>query len=102
MTGFVLLILLLAILGLIVHQARHHAHLPRNQERHLRMRLHLRRRPGRGHATGFQLWWHSGRWASYRRSGQTRPSLTRIERARHADEHSVFLGRAHHFRGLRV
>jgi len=101
-TGFVLLILLLAILGLIVHRARHHAHLPRNQERHLRMRLHLRRRPGRGHATGFQLWWHSGRWASYRRSGQTRPSLTRIERARHADEHSVFLGRAHHFRGLRV
>jgi len=102
MRYFVLLVLLLVVLALIVHSAKHHAHLPRNRERWLRMRLHLRRRPGRGHATGFQLWWHFGRWASYRKSGQTRPSLSRRGRARDADEHSVFLGRAHHRRGLRL
>ena len=102
MTIFILLILVLVVLHLIVHRARHHAHLPRNRERWLRMRLHLRRRPGRGHATGFQLWWNFGRWASYRKSGQTRPSLARLARARDADSHSVFLGRAHHRRGLRL
>lgn len=99
---FVLLILFLVLLGLIVHSVRRRSHLPRNRERHLRVRLHLRRRPGPGHATGFQLWWYAGRWASYRKSAQTRPSLTRMERARQADQHSVFLGRGHHFRGLRV
>jgi type IV secretion system protein VirD4 len=101
-TIFALLSMFLIVLGLIVNSVRHHAHLPRNRERHQRMRLHLRRRLGRGHATGFQLWWHFGRWASYRKSGQTRPALSRRERCRDADAHSVFLGRAHHFRGLRL
>jgi type IV secretion system protein VirD4 len=99
---FVLLIMALAVLAVVVHGAKHHAHLPRNRERHLRMRLHLRRRPGRGHATGFQLWWHFGRWASYRKSGQTRPSLSRAVRRGYPDEHSIWLGRAHHRRGLRL
>jgi type IV secretion system protein VirD4 len=102
MSTFIELVVVLVLLGLIVHSARHHAHLPRNRERHLRLRLHLRRRPGRGHATGFQLWWHFGRWASYRKSRQTRPSLPRSVRRRHPDEHSVWLGRAHHRRGLRL
>jgi type IV secretion system protein VirD4 len=102
MKYLIALVLLLAVLGLIVHSAKHHAHLPRNRERWLRIRLHLRRRPGRGHATGFQLWWNFGRWASYRKSGQTRPSLSGRERRRNADAHSVFLGRAHHCRGLRL
>jgi type IV secretion system protein VirD4 len=101
-TIFIILILLLAALGVAVYRVRHHAHLARNRERHLRMRLHLRRRPGRGHATGFQLWWSFGRWASYRKSGQTRPSLSKRTRRRYPDEHSVWLGRAHHRRGLRL
>jgi type IV secretion system protein VirD4 len=99
---FVLLVVVLLLAAIAVHSCRHHAHLPRNRERHLRMRLHLRRRPGRGHATGFQLWWHFGRWASYRKSGQTRPALSARERRRDADTHSVFLGRAHHRRGVRL
>lgn len=107
MSGRLILLLIAALIVLLivrlaVSRVRCHADLPRNRERHLRMRLHLRMRPGRGHATGFQLWWHFGRWASYRKAGQTRPSLSRAERRRDADQHSVFLGRAHHRRGLRL
>jgi len=100
----VVILLAALVVGLVLWaRARHGGpNLPRNRERDLRIRLHLRRRPGPGHATGFQLWWYFGRWASYRKSGQTRPSLARLERARDADSHSVWLGRAHHRRGLRV
>jgi type IV secretion system protein VirD4 len=98
----VLAVIVLLVLRLAVDRVRNHSRLPRNRERHLRMRLHLRMRPGRGHATGFQLWWHFGRWASYRKSGQTRPSLSKAQRRRDADSHSVFLGRAHWLRGLRL
>lgn len=97
-----LVALLVTVAAILAHGVRYHAHLPRNRERRLRMRLHLRRRPGRGHATGFQLWWHFGRWASYRKSGQTRPSLPRAARILYPDQHSVWLGRAHHRRGIRV
>ncbi|HET9894866.1 MAG TPA: hypothetical protein VFQ44_08015 [Streptosporangiaceae bacterium] len=65
---------------------------------HLRIRLRLRLRPGPGHATGLELW---GRWASFRESGRTRPSLTWWQRARYPQEHSLFLGRAHHRRTVR-
>ena len=75
---------------------------PRHRVRWLRLRLHLRLRPARGLATGFELWWHWSRWASYRESKRTRPSLTRWERVCGPAGHSLFLGRAHHFRSVRV
>ena len=64
-----------AVAGAIVHKVRTWGTLPRNRVRHLRFRLHLRRRPGRGFATGFQLWLRWGRLAAWRESGRVRPSL---------------------------
>jgi type IV secretion system protein VirD4 len=96
------LFLLAAIGGGITHKVRSHGTLPRNRVRHLRFRLHLRRRPGRGFATGFQLWLRWGRFAAWRESGRVRPSLGAWYRLQHPQEHSVYIGRGHHGRSLRV
>jgi type IV secretion system protein VirD4 len=58
--------------------------------------------PGRGHATVLELFWHWSRFASWRLSGKTRPSLTAWRRWRDPDAHSVFAGRAHYRHGVRV
>ena len=75
---------------------------PRHRARWLRMRLHLRLHPAPGLATVVELLWHWGRWASYRQSRRTRPSLSRWQRIRHPAEHSLFLGRAQWFLSVRV
>ena len=49
-----------------------HSQLSRFRVRHLRLRLHLRLHPGRGHATVFELWLRWGRFAAFRRSGRSR------------------------------
>ena len=102
MRDFIALVLALIVLAAIVHTIRSHGYLPRNRERHMRIRLHLRRRPGPGHASGYRLWWSFGRLASYRHSRQTRPGLTSWERRRGPESHSVYLGRAHHRRSIRI
>jgi type IV secretory pathway TraG/TraD family ATPase VirD4 len=62
----------------------------------------LRLHPGRGHATVLELFWQWGRFASWRLSGKTRPSLPPWARWRDPDAHSVFAGRAHYRHGVRV
>jgi type IV secretion system protein VirD4 len=76
--------------------------LPKHRVTHLRIRLRLRLRPGPGHATGLELWLRWGRLASFRESGRTRPSLTCWQRLRYPHEHSLYLGRAHHRRTVRI
>src|SRR5215470_11996663 len=76
--------------------------LPRYRIRHMRLRLHLRLHPGRGHATVFELWLRWGRFAAFRRSRRSRPSLSTGRRATQPDEHSVLPGRAHYRHALRV
>jgi hypothetical protein len=75
---------------------------PRHRARWLRLRLHLRLHPAPGVASVVELLWHWGRWASYRESGRTRPSLGRWQRIRNASQHSLFLGRAQWFLSVRV
>src|SRR4249919_3586444 len=70
--------------------------LPGHRVRHQHIRLRLRLHPGRGHATALELWLRWGRFAAFRRSGRTRPSLPAWQRARHPREHSILLGRAHY------
>jgi hypothetical protein len=76
--------------------------IPRNRVRHMRMRLHLRLHPGRGHATVIELWLRWSRLASYRESKRTRPDLTRRQRWNDADSHSVQIGRAQLCHGVRA
>jgi type IV secretion system protein VirD4 len=76
--------------------------LPRNRVRNLRLRLHLRLHPGRGHATVIELWLKWSRLASYRESKRTRPDLTRRARLLDADAHSTHLGRAQLGRPVRA
>jgi hypothetical protein len=71
MRDFIALILALIVLAAIVHSVRSRGYLPRNRERHLRIRLHLRRRPGPGHASGYRLWWSFERPGSRWRLAQT-------------------------------
>jgi hypothetical protein len=78
------------------------SHLPRYRMRHMRLRLHLRLHPGRGHATVVELWLRWGRLAAFRRSRRSRPSLSIWRRAARPDEHSVLPGRAHYRHALRV
>jgi type IV secretion system protein VirD4 len=98
--------LALAVVALLVWFARWawwpSRKLPGNRVRRQRIRLHLRLHPGRGHATVLELFWHWSRFASWRISGKTRPSLTWWQRWRHPGGHSVFLGRAHYRHGARV
>src|SRR5215472_7131685 len=79
-----------------------HSHLPRFRVRVMRLRLHLRLHPGRGHASVFEWWLRWGRFASFRRSGRSRRSLTVWQRLWHPDQHSLVLGRAHYRHRLRV
>jgi type IV secretion system protein VirD4 len=76
--------------------------LPRYRIRHLRLRVHLGLYPGRGHATVFELWLRWGRFAAFRRSARSRPSLSLWRRLTCPDEHSVMPGRAHYRHGLRI
>jgi type IV secretion system protein VirD4 len=77
-------------------------YLPSNRVRYLRLRLHLRLHPGKGFATTFGLHLRWGRLAALRRSGRIRRSLPLWYRFMAPGEHSVFLGRAHWRRRLRV
>jgi type IV secretory pathway TraG/TraD family ATPase VirD4 len=77
-------------------------HLPHNRVRHLRIRLHLRLHPGRGHATAFEVFWRWGRFAAFRESKRTRPGLTRAQRLCDPQSHSLFLGRGHYRLSVRV
>jgi type IV secretion system protein VirD4 len=92
----------LAVLGLIVHCLRCGGRLPSRRVRSVRMRLHLRQRPGPGFASGFELWWRWGRLASFRQSRRSRPGLGFWRRALHPAEHGVFCGRAQRRHGLRL
>ena len=79
-----------------------HTRLPRFRVRYLRLRLHLRLHPGRGHATVFELWLRWGRLAAFRRSARSRRSLPAWRRLCRPDEHSLVAGRAHYGHRLRV
>lgn len=76
--------------------------IPRNRVRHLALRAHLRLHPGPGHATAFDLWLRWSRFASWRESKRTRPSLSAWRRFWHPREHSLFLGWAHYFLRIRI
>ena len=76
--------------------------LPRHRTRVMRIRLHLRLRPGRGHATVFQLWLRWGRFATFRRSGRSRRSLSMRQRLCYPRAHSILLGRAQRRHALRI
>ena len=71
-----------------------HSRLPRFRVRYLRLRLHLRLHPGRGHASVFELWLRWGRFAAFRRSRRIRPSLPAGRRLARPREYSERLGRA--------
>ncbi len=70
--------------------------------RHLNMRLHLRLYPGRGFATHVSLTHHFGKRAMVKRGVRIRPSLGKPQLKRDLDAHSVFVGRAHHCRAVRM
>jgi type IV secretion system protein VirD4 len=76
--------------------------LPRHRSRWMRIRLHLRMKPGPGFASAFELWLRWGRLASFRESGRSRPSLSIWARLTDAESHSVFLGRAQRWISLRL
>jgi len=75
---------------------------PRHRARWLRLRLRLRLHPAPGVASAVELVWHWGRWASYRQSRRTRPSMSGWQRIRYPAQHSLFLGRAQWFMSVRV
>jgi len=79
-----------------------HRKVSRNRVRHLALRAHLRLHPGPGHANAFELWLRWGRLASWRESKRTRPSLSAWRRFCHPREHSLLLGWAHYFLGVRI
>jgi type IV secretion system protein VirD4 len=79
-----------------------HSHLPHFRVRYLRLRLHLRLHPGRGHATVYELWLRWGRFAAFRRSRRVRPSLSAWQRMTSPRQHSVRLGRAQYRHQLAV
>lgn len=101
----VLLLLTLAVCGMAYLRAKHGAgrHLPRHRVRSIRLRVRLRLRPGRGHATLAELWLRWGRLAAFRKSGRSRGStLTAWQRLRNPAEHSIVAGRAQLRHGLRL
>jgi type IV secretion system protein VirD4 len=79
-----------------------HSRLPRFRVRYLRLRLHLRLHPCRGHASAFELWLRWGRLAAFRHSGRSRRSLPWWRRLGCPDEHSLLIGRAQYRHCLRV
>ena len=102
MKDFILLMSGLLVLCAVRGCCGPRSHLPRFRVRVMRLRLHLRLHPGRGHASVFELWLRWGRLAAFRRSGRSRRSLTVWRRLWHPDQHSLVLGRAHYRHGLRV
>jgi type IV secretion system protein VirD4 len=66
--------------------------LPQNRVRTMRLRLRLGLRPGPGHATGYHLLFRWGRWAAWRRSAQSRPSLSTGQRYWRPYTHAVLAG----------
>jgi type IV secretory pathway TraG/TraD family ATPase VirD4 len=76
--------------------------LPGNRVRWMKIRLHLRLRPGRGLATLFELWLRWGRLAAWRKSKRIRPSLSAWHRMRRAAECSVIAGRAQYRHRLHI
>ena len=94
MTYFILLISVLLVLAMLRWCFAPHSRLPRFRVRYMRLRLHLRLHPGRGHASLFELWLRWGRFAAFRRSRRIRPSLSAGRRLTHPREHSERLGRA--------
>jgi type IV secretory pathway TraG/TraD family ATPase VirD4 len=93
-TYFILLLSVLLVLAMLRWCLGPHSRLPRFRVRYLRLRLHLRLHPGRGHASVFELWLRWGRLAAFRRSRRIRPSLRAGRRLTHPREHSERLGRA--------
>jgi len=68
----------------------------------MRIRLRLHRRPGKGHASLFELWLRWGRFAAFRESSRTRPGLGFWARARDAASYSIALGCAQCWHRVRV
>jgi type IV secretion system protein VirD4 len=99
---FILLISGLLVLGAVRWCFGPHSRLPRFRVRHMRLRLHLRLHPGRGHASVFELWLRWGRLAAFRRSRRIRPSLTVWQRMADPRQYSVRLGRAQYRHQLAV
>jgi type IV secretion system protein VirD4 len=99
---FILLMTGLLVLAALWWCAGPHSRLPRFRVSHMRLRLHLRLHPGRGHARAFELWLRWGRFAAFRWSRRSRRSLTIWQRIRRPDRHSLLIGRAHYRHGLRV
>jgi type IV secretory pathway TraG/TraD family ATPase VirD4 len=99
---FILLMSGLLVLAALCWCFGPHSHLPRFRVRYLRLRLHLRLHPGRGHASVFELWLRWGRFAAFRRSRRIRPSLSAWQRMADPRRHSVRLGRAQYRHRLAV
>jgi type IV secretion system protein VirD4 len=74
----------------------------RNRVRHMRLRMHLKIYPFRGHASLFELWLRWGSLAAFRKSGRIAWGVGFWERLRHPDLYSVLVGTAHWGRKLRV
>ena len=102
MRDFILLMSGLLVLGALRWCFGPHSHLPRFRVRYLRLRLHLRLHPGRGHASVFELWLRWGRLAALRRSAWSRRSLSLWRRLCRPDGHSLVIGRAQYRHCLRV
>jgi type IV secretory pathway TraG/TraD family ATPase VirD4 len=102
MTYFVVLVCVLLMVAALRWCFGPHGRLPRFRVRWMRLRLHLRLHPGRGHASVFELWLRWGRFAAFRRSARARRSLSAWRRALDPETHSLLLGRAHYRHGLRV
>ena len=102
MTYFILLISVLLALAMLRWCLGPHSRLPRFRVRYLRLRLHLRLHPGRGHASVFELWLRWGRLAALRRSARSRRSLSLWRRLSRPDGHSLMIGRAQYRHCLRV
>ena len=102
MKDFILLISGLLVLAAVCWCVGPHSHLPHFRVRYLRLRLHLRLHPGRGHASVFELWLRWGRFAAFRRSSRIRPSLSAWQRTTDPRRYSVRLGRAQYRHQLAV
>jgi type IV secretion system protein VirD4 len=76
--------------------------LPRNRARAMRWRLRLCLRPGPDHANWLELIWRWGRFAAWRRSKMTRPSLPRWRRYLWPASHSHLVAWAYGWHALRV
>ena len=77
--------------------------LPRHRVRYLRIRLRLKLHPGAGHATVPELWLRWGRLAAFRRSRQSRRSLSFWQRLLGpVSAYSILIGQAHYRHSMRM